>query len=87
MLGKPGYAALMVGVDQYRKGGFITEYDQYLASKLAYVMTGGNLTHPQEVSEDYLLALEREVFLHLLGQPKTQERIMHLLQTNKPLRN
>ena len=87
VLGKPGYAALMVGVDQYRKGGFITEYDQYLASKLAYVMTGGNLTHPQEVSEDYLLALEREVFLHLLGQPKTQERIMHLLQTNKPLRN
>ncbi len=87
VLGEPGYAALMVGVDQYRKGGFITEYDQYLASKLAYVMTGGNLTHPQEVSEDYLLALEREVFLHLLGQPKTQERILHLLQTNKPLRN
>ncbi len=87
VLGQPGYAALMVGVDQYRKGGFITEYDQYLASKLAYVMTGGALTHPQEVSEDYLLALEREVFLHLLGQPKTQERILHLLQTNKPLRN
>jgi 3-hydroxyacyl-CoA dehydrogenase len=69
------------------RAGFITEYDRYLAGRLAYVMTGGNLPAPALVHEDYLLELEREVFLSLLGEKKTQERIASILQRNKPLRN
>ena len=55
--------------------------------QLAHVLTGGNVTGPQEVHEDYLIELEREVFLRLCGEIKTQERIKHILTTNKPLRN
>jgi 3-hydroxyacyl-CoA dehydrogenase len=50
-------------------------------------MTGGDLTGPQDVDEEYLLGLEREVFVRLLGEQKTQDRITHLLSTGKPLRN
>lgn len=87
VLGRPGKAALEVGVRQYEKGGFISEYDRFLAVELAHVFTGGDLSGPQEVHEDYLVELEREVFLRLCGEKKTQERIMHILTTNKPLRN
>ncbi len=87
VLGKPGRAALEVAVRQYENGGFISEYDRFLAVQLAHVMTGGDLSGPQEVHEDYLVELEREVFLRLCGEPKTQERIMHILTKNKPLRN
>ncbi|NEQ54054.1 MAG: hypothetical protein F6K11_28640, partial [Leptolyngbya sp. SIO3F4] len=69
------------------QGGFASNYDRFLAGRLAYIMTGGDLTAPARVSEEYLLSLEREVFLPLLQQKKTQARIMHLLQTKKPLRN
>jgi 3-hydroxyacyl-CoA dehydrogenase len=71
----------------FQQGGFASEYDRYLANKLAYVMTGGDLSAPALVHEDYLLQLEREAFLPLLSQPKTQERIAHMLKTKKPLRN
>ncbi len=87
VLGRPGAAVLQVGVYQMRQGKFISDYDLHLAGKLAYVLTGGDLTGPQDVSEQYLLDLEREVFLGLLGQPKTQERIQSLLTSNKPVRN
>lgn len=87
VLGTSARATLEAGAYNFLQGGFISEYDYHLASKLAYIMTGGNLTGPAEVHEDYLLDLEREVFLHLLGQQKTQERITHILTTNKPLRN
>lgn len=87
VLGRPTRAALEVGLQQYLEGGFISAYDRYLAERLAYVLTGGDLSGPQEVHEDYLVELEREAFLHLLGQAKTQERITYLLMNNKPLRN
>ena len=87
VLGRPSGAALDVMVRQYLEGGFITEYDAYLAGRLAYVMTGGPLTGPQEVDEEYLIHLEREVFMELVRQKKTQERIEYMLQTRKPLRN
>ena len=87
VLGRPGCAALQMGVYQMRQGRFISAYDQYLAGRLAHVFTGGALSGPQEVTEEYMLDLEREVFLSLLGEPKTQERITGLLKTNRPIRN
>ncbi|MCB8817862.1 3-hydroxyacyl-CoA dehydrogenase/enoyl-CoA hydratase family protein [Desulfosporosinus shakirovi] len=69
------------------EGRYISEYDQYLANKLAYVMTGGNRPAGMLVDEQYLLDLEREVFISLLGEGKTQDRIRHMLTKGKPLRN
>ncbi len=70
-----------------REGEFISEHDVVVAEKLAYILTGGRLTGSQTVSEQYLLDLEREAFLSLCGQPKTQERIAYMLMNGKPLRN
>ncbi len=87
VLGADGRAQFEVALHQFEEGRYISAYDHYLASRLAYVMTGGALTAPAEVHEDYLLELEREVFLSLLGEEKTQARIQSILTTNKPLRN
>ncbi|MDE2832973.1 MAG: 3-hydroxyacyl-CoA dehydrogenase NAD-binding domain-containing protein [Bacteroidota bacterium] len=87
VLGRPGAAAMSMGVYQLHQGRFISDYDRFLADRLAYVMTGGDLSGPHDVTEAYLLDLEREVFLSLLGQPKTQERVIGLLKTNRPIRN
>lgn len=87
VVGKPGKAALVTGVYQMLEGGFISEYDMYLAERLAHILTGGELSGPQTVHEDYLLELEREVFLSLLTEKKTQARVESILKTNKPLRN
>lgn len=87
VLGRPTRAMLELSAYIFEQGGYASEYDRYLANRLAYVMTGGDLTAPTLVHEDYLLQLEREMFLPLLGQPKTQERIAHMLKTKKPLRN
>jgi len=67
--------------------GFASPHDQKIARKLAFVMAGGDLSQATEVSEQYLLDLEREAFLSLLGERKTLERIQHILKTGKPLRN
>ena len=80
-------AALRVGAFMFEAGGNISEYDRHLADKLAYVMCGGELTRPQWVSEQYILDLEREAFLSLCGEEKTQARMWALLQSGKPLRN
>ena len=87
VLGQPGRAVLDHMAYTLQQGGFASDYDRFLAGQLAYVMTGGKLTAPARVSEEYLLGLEQEVFLPLLQQKKTQERIAHLLKTKKPLRN
>lgn len=87
VLGRGGKAALEMGVYQLHQGRYISDYDRFLAGRLAHVFTGGNLSAPQEVPESYLLDLEREVFLSLLGEKKTQDRIVGLLKTNKPVRN
>jgi 3-hydroxyacyl-CoA dehydrogenase len=87
VLGRPARAAFDQAAYIYEQGGFASEYDRYLANRLAYVMTGGELSAPCLVDEAYLLNLEQQAFLPLLTQPKTQERIAHLLKTKKPLRN
>jgi 3-hydroxyacyl-CoA dehydrogenase len=69
------------------QGGYITAYDLVIARKLAHILCGGNLSGEQSVTEKYLLDLEREAFLSLLGDPRTQARMAHMLKTGKPLRN
>ena len=70
-----------------QRGNYATEHDALVAKKLAYVMCGGDLSEAQQVSEQYLLDLEREAFLSLCGERKTLERIQSVLKTGKPLRN
>ena len=86
VLGQPGFAALKIGIHQMYRGGFATDYDRHLAERVAYVMTGGDLTSAQEVTEQYLLDLERSVFLKLLKKTKTQHRIAGML-AGRPVRN
>ena len=64
-----------------------SEHDAKIAGKIAYVLTGGDISAPAWVDPWYILDLEREAFLSLLGEEKTRERMMHMLQTGKPLRN
>jgi len=85
--GKGGLAPLETAAWMMHQSGWISEYDAFLAKRLAYVMCGGNLLGADYVHEDYLIELEREVFLSLLGEKKTQERVHSILTTNKPLRN
>jgi 3-hydroxyacyl-CoA dehydrogenase len=87
VLGRPARAMLEHTAYVFHQGGFASEYDRYLANQLAYVITGGDLSAPALVPETYLLQLERERFVPLLSQPKTQDRIAHMLKTKKPLRN
>lgn len=82
-----GKATLMLGVYQFKVGGYISDYDAEIAGMLATVLCGGDLSQPQWVSEEYMLDLERQGFMRLLGNEKTQARMMHMLQTGKPLRN
>jgi len=85
--GRDMLGALRVGAWMFKEGKYITEYDHVIASKLAHIMCGGDLTRPQWVSEQYILDLEREAFLSLCGDERTQARMWSLLQTGKPLRN
>ncbi|MBM3178776.1 MAG: 3-hydroxyacyl-CoA dehydrogenase/enoyl-CoA hydratase family protein [Chloroflexi bacterium] len=85
--GRDMYGAMKIGAWSFKEGKYITEYDSHIATKLAYVMAGGELSKPQWVSEQYILDLEREAFLSLCGEEKTQARMWSLLQTGKPLRN
>jgi 3-hydroxyacyl-CoA dehydrogenase len=87
VLGEEFSAAAKLVIHMMLRGGYISEYDAQVARKLAHVMSGGALTSPQLVSEQYLLDLEREAFVSLCGERKTQERIAHTLKTGKPLRN
>jgi 3-hydroxyacyl-CoA dehydrogenase len=77
----------LTGANAMVSGRYISEHDQKISHKLAYVMCGGDLSAPTEVSEQYLLDLEREAFLSLTGERKTLERIQSILTTGKPLRN
>ena len=85
--GEAGIAELRILLSQYAGGGFISEYDEFLAGRFAYALCGGNIDGEFPVSEQYLLELELEVFLGLLGEQKTIDRITHTLKTGKPLRN
>ncbi len=85
--GDGGRAAIKYIANTMRQGGFITEYEEYIAGKLAYILTGGDVLSGALVTEQHMLDIEREAFLSLCGEKKTQERISHMLKTNKPLRN
>ncbi len=87
VMGKAGKAALEVGLYNMEEGGFISSHDHKIGGKLGHILCGGDLSGTQRVSEQYLLDLEREAFLSLLGERKTLERIQSLLKTGKPLRN
>ena len=87
VLGKQALGMFLVGTDSMEASHYISEHDQKIANKLAYVMAGGDLSEPTLVSEQYLLDLEREAFLSLCTERKTLERIQHMLKTGKPLRN
>lgn len=87
VLGRTGLAALYVAGNELKLGKYASEHDIKIAKKIAYVLCGGDLTGMQKVSEQYLLDIEREAFLSLCGEQKTLERIQHMLQYNKPLRN
>ena len=80
-------AALKMGVYLMRKGDYISDHEQKLATKIAEVLCGGNITPGTPISEQYVLDLERETFKSLCGEKKTQERIQYTLKTGKTLRN
>lgn len=86
-IGRDGLAALQVAIYMFKEGGYITGHEALIANKLAGVMTGGELSKPQWVSEQYILDLERAAFLSLCGEEKTQQRMWNLLQSGKVLRN
>jgi 3-hydroxyacyl-CoA dehydrogenase len=85
--GEPVLAGLKLGIHLAWRGGFISDYDKVVGTKLARVMAGGDLPRAALVSEQHLLDLEREAFLSLLGERKTLERMQHMLKTGKALRN
>lgn len=87
VMGKQALGALLVGTDQMHAGKYITDHDKKVVDKLAYVMSGGDLSENTLVSEQYLLDLEREAFLSLCGERKTLERLQYMLKKGKPLRN
>ncbi len=87
VMGQQALGMFLVGTDSLVEGNYASKHDQKIANKLAYVMAGGNLSEPTEVSEQYLLDLEREAFMSLCTERKTLERIEHMLKTGKPLRN
>ncbi|MBX2814603.1 MAG: 3-hydroxyacyl-CoA dehydrogenase/enoyl-CoA hydratase family protein [Saprospiraceae bacterium] len=87
VLGRAGLATLYTAINEFLLGQYMSEYDAEIARKVAYVICGGDLTSSQSVSEQYLLDIEREGFLSLLGNQKTLDRIQYMLVNNKPLRN
>ena len=87
VLGESFLSAAKMAIHLMVRGGYASDYDALVARKLANILAGGALTSPQTVSEQYVLDLEREAFVSLCGERKTQERIAHTLKTGKPLRN
>ena len=87
VLGKQGLGIVYAGANSMYAGHYISEHDKKISEKLGYVMCGGDLSSPTEVSEQYLLDLEREAFLSLAGERKSLERIQSIITKGKPLRN
>jgi 3-hydroxyacyl-CoA dehydrogenase len=87
VVGETGYATLLLGAETMHLSGYISDHDLKIAKKLAYVIAGGKVPYGTEVDEQYLLNLEKEAFLSLLAEPKTQARMQHMLVKGKPLRN
>jgi 3-hydroxyacyl-CoA dehydrogenase len=87
VLGEQFLAGAKLAIHMLLRGGYASEHDAHVARKLANILAGGALSAPQLVSEQYVLDLEREAFVSLCGEKKTQARIAHTLKTGKPLRN
>ncbi len=87
VLGKEGLGIVYVGAHSMMSGNYMSKHDQVISEKLGFVLCGGDLSHPTEVSEQYLLDLERKAFLELCAEKKTLERIQSILQTGRVLRN
>jgi 3-hydroxyacyl-CoA dehydrogenase len=87
VVGETGYNTLRLGAYGMLQSGYISEHDYKIAGKLAYVLSGGTLPEGTLVDEQYLLDIEREAFLSLAGEPKSQQRMQYMLTKNKPLRN
>jgi 3-hydroxyacyl-CoA dehydrogenase len=87
VLGELFLAGAKLAIHMLLRGGYASEHDAHVARKLANILAGGALSAPQLVSEQYVLDLEREAFVSLCGEKKTQARIAHTLKTGKPLRN
>ena len=85
--GAPGYATLLLAAQNLHTGGYISDHDLKIAKKLAFVIAGGLVPYGTEVPEEYLLNLERQAFLELVADQKSQQRMQHMLVTGKPLRN
>jgi len=87
VLGRAALSVMLLGAYSFHAGKYISDHDKKIVEKLAYIMSGGDLSSSTLVSEQYLLDLEREAFLSLIGEKKTLERIQSILTTGKPLRN
>ncbi|KHE68667.1 3-hydroxyacyl-CoA dehydrogenase/enoyl-CoA hydratase family protein [Halobacillus sp. BBL2006] len=87
VVGEQGYATMLLGAKSLALSGYASEHDLKIAEKLAFVLAGGRLKEGSLVDEQYLLDLEREAFLSLVGEAKSQARMQHMLMKGKPLRN
>ncbi|MCM3745421.1 3-hydroxyacyl-CoA dehydrogenase/enoyl-CoA hydratase family protein [Sporosarcina luteola] len=85
--GDSGYATMLLGAEGMHLSGFISDHDLKIAKKLAFVLSGGKVPYGTLVDEQYMLDLEREAFLNLIQEPKSQQRMQHMLLKGKPLRN
>ena len=87
VLGQAAQGMVAAQISDMANGGFVSEYDAFLARRIAYVISGGDVRDNSEVSDDVILSLERQAFIDFLKEEKTQARIEHMLKTGKPLRN
>ncbi|MGD9044210.1 MAG: 3-hydroxyacyl-CoA dehydrogenase NAD-binding domain-containing protein [Desulfobacterales bacterium] len=87
VLGQAAQGMVNAEISNMLNGKFISEYDAFLAKKIAYVISGGDVRDNAQIEEDVILTLERQAFIELLKEEKTQARIDHMLATGKPLRN
>ena len=85
--GRSGLATIKGSLVNMRDGGFISAYDYFIGCQIAWVVCGGEVDAGSMVDEEYIMTLERQAFGALLGNPKTQERIMGMMSTGKPVRN
>ena len=85
--GEDGFATIKLGLHNMRENRLISDHDKLIGTKLAYVLCGGNIRPNTPVSVEYVLDLEREAFMSLIGEKKTQDRMDYMLKNGKPLRN
>ena len=87
VLGQEGLGIVYVGADSMKSGNYMSEHDQLISEKLGWVLCGGDLSEETQVSEQYLLDMERRAFLELCAERKTLERLQSIIKTGKVLRN